>query len=581
MVRRYVVDTRRLGIARPCDRRLISYDIEMTEVTGGTFWKPYTPGQIAGTEPYPTARPLGMAADGSSAGADGTSEEAGAASGLAAGTATAEPSAEASTTKLDMSSVLDDTKSLMAWRGPIDLGNKRLRRLAAAIGPSWVRVSGSWATGTYYDFDGHTGGSAPKPYRAVLTRAQWEGVLDFVRAVRGKLLVSFAVVPGLGNAECRDLGGTGAWDPAQVRLLLDAAAGHGVPVSAVEFCNEPNISFMGAAGSDGGPYVPTGYAQDQDAFYRMMRAGYPGVLLVGPCGAMDPVTPELAALPLVRAMGDSLVTSGRLLDACHEAPDVFSYHIYGGISERGASFGRHWDADEAASDAALDVADAARRYYEPLRDRLCPGVPLWVTESGDANCGGNTWGSTFLDVFRQADELARFAQAAPDGALFHNTLASSDYGLLDQDDFSPRPNWWLLWLWRQLVGDGAYDPGRLGLEGSAGEGRPHVYAFARDGHILGVTLVAINNSQVDELVLDLPVASERFTLSSAAAPVFGFVSTGQLRSGEALLNGEPLKLGEEDRLPNLLRLAVRQPRGKVTLQPGTVSFLRLCGIGRK
>lgn len=539
-MRKFVVGTRKLGVAHPRDRRVISYDIEMTEVTGGTFWKPFTPAQVAGTEPYPQVH-----------------------------------LAEGVPSELDTSSLLGDTKHLMAWRGPIDLGNGRLRMLARAIGPSWVRVSGSWATGTYYDFDGHTGGTAPAPYRAVLTLAQWRGVLDFVRAVGGKLLVSFAVLPGLGNEECRALGGTGAWDPAQVRMLLDTAAELGTPVSAVEFCNEPNISFMGSAGADGGPYVPDGYAQDQDAFFRMMRREYPGVLLVGPCGAMDPVTPELAGLPLVRALGDSFVTSDRLLEACHEAPDVFSYHIYGGVSERGAAFGRHWDADEAASDAALDVADEARRYYEPLRDRTCPDAPLWVTESGDANCGGNTWGSTFLDVFRQADELARFAAAAPGGVLFHNTLASSDYGLLDEGDLMPRPNWWLLWLWRRLVGNGAYDQDSLVLSRVAGEGQAHVYAFARAGHILGATLVVINNSQVDELCLVLPVASERYTLSSSEAPAFGFVSTGQLRGRHVLLNGRPLELGSGDELPSLCSFAVRQPRGKVTLQPGTVSFLTL------
>ena len=30
------------------DERLMSYNIEMTEITGGTFRKAYTPGQIAG-----------------------------------------------------------------------------------------------------------------------------------------------------------------------------------------------------------------------------------------------------------------------------------------------------------------------------------------------------------------------------------------------------------------------------------------------------------------------------------------------------------------------------------------------------
>lgn len=38
------------------NERLVSYNVEMTEVTGGTFWKAYTPAQIAGTEPV---RPQG------------------------------------------------------------------------------------------------------------------------------------------------------------------------------------------------------------------------------------------------------------------------------------------------------------------------------------------------------------------------------------------------------------------------------------------------------------------------------------------------------------------------------------------
>ena len=33
----------------PC---LASYNVEFAEVTGGTFWKAYTPEQIAGTEPF-------------------------------------------------------------------------------------------------------------------------------------------------------------------------------------------------------------------------------------------------------------------------------------------------------------------------------------------------------------------------------------------------------------------------------------------------------------------------------------------------------------------------------------------------
>ena len=39
-----------LTALRDMDPRLVSYNVEMTEVTGGTFWKAYSEGQVDGTE---------------------------------------------------------------------------------------------------------------------------------------------------------------------------------------------------------------------------------------------------------------------------------------------------------------------------------------------------------------------------------------------------------------------------------------------------------------------------------------------------------------------------------------------------
>ena len=38
---------------RSVNPMLVSYNVEMTEVTGGTFWKAYTEAQIDGTEEFP------------------------------------------------------------------------------------------------------------------------------------------------------------------------------------------------------------------------------------------------------------------------------------------------------------------------------------------------------------------------------------------------------------------------------------------------------------------------------------------------------------------------------------------------
>lgn len=136
---------------RQIDPRMVSYNIEMTEVTGGTFWKAYTSGQIDGTEEFRFSGEL----------TDFTS-----------------------------------TKDLVQYYPPINLYDEKLRAYARKLGPAWIRVSGTWATKTYYDFEGKTQGVAPEGYASVLTKAQWIGVLDFVQAVGGKLLISISNCAG-------------------------------------------------------------------------------------------------------------------------------------------------------------------------------------------------------------------------------------------------------------------------------------------------------------------------------------------------------------------------------------------------
>lgn len=129
---------------------------------------------------------------------------------------------------------------LMEYYPPINLYDQRLRGLAKAIGHVWIRVSGSWATKTYYDFDGTTGGQAPEGYQSVLTREQWIGVLDFVQAVGGKLLISVSNCVG-------DHPGGGPLNLSQTKKIFDFSHEYGVDINAAEFMNEPNmLAFSGA-----------------------------------------------------------------------------------------------------------------------------------------------------------------------------------------------------------------------------------------------------------------------------------------------------------------------------------------------
>ena len=485
---------------RKIDKRLVSYNVEMTEVTGGTFWKAYTEAQVDGTEAFPVIK------DWSNMG------------------------------------------NLQQWYDPIDTTNPRLIKLAKELGSAWVRVSGTWANKTYYDFEGkYADGTVPEGFQNVLTKQQWLNLLDFVKAVDGKLLVSIANCPGIHSAD----------EPMpfdQAELLFRTSKEYGVPISAAEFTNEPNLIAL--SGLPKG-YTAADHARDHDRFGAWLKENYPECLFVGPCtvGDIDMFGMGNDGAGGGMAAGFQMVTTEELLGEYQSPMDVFSYHYYNGVSERGAAMGGHWPYEAILTEQYLGIAAHCARQYTAKRDKYVPGGQMWVTESGDAGCGGNTWASTYADVPRTLNELGQFCTVT-DGVIFHNTLASSDYGYLKHGTFVPRPNYFAVKLWNQLMGETCYDTAEPIREGA------HVFAHSRKDGKAGCVYLIVNNS-AETTSVELPKAAE----------VYALTGNGKLRSRTMLLNGKELVLGENDELPELSGMAVEA--GKLEVAPGGCTFIVL------
>ncbi len=474
---------------RAVDPMLTSYNIEMTEVTGGTFWKPYTPKQLAGKSRFMSLSLGGM----------------------------------------------------MQYNEPIDLYDERLRKMAKGIPSVWVRVSGSWATKTYYDFSGEKDVACPKGYENVLTKEQWIGVLDYVKDMDGKLLISLANCPG--NHSREEL-----WNSEQAKLIIEFSKAYGVPVSAIEFVNEPN--YIDITGYPKG-YTVEDYGRDFDFFAKWLRENYPEILIVGPSSA----TNEKGIHPMTEVPGGLLriIPTREMLAASKEKPDIFSYHYYNGVSERAAFGGKCYPFKKACSEDYLSVAELACKYYVKMSQDVTSNGLLWVTESGDAACGGHTWGSRYLDVIRSANELGVFTKNT-EGIIFHNTFVSSDYGWLDPVTHLPRPNYWFNYIWNQLVGENTYDTGWKNCEGA------HIFAYDRKDKKDGYVYMVINNSKAEETVVDFGKSADVYLLSA-----------DELRSEEMKLNGEVLQLGENDAFP-AIRPDMNED-GNVVLPPVSVAFV--------
>ena len=144
--------------------------------------------------------------------------------------------------------------------------------------------------------------------------------------------------------------------------------------------------------------------------------------------------------------------------------------------------------------------------------------------------------------------------------MIHNTLVASDYSLLDEQTLTPKPSYWGALLWRRLMDTTVLDSGIPVREGL------HVYAHCLRGTSGGVALLVINNDRNAARTLTIPVAGERYTLSS-----------NELQSKTVQLNGTELKLGEGDELPVLASISIQA--GSVEFGPATITFIALPQAG--
>ena len=477
------------------DERFQSYNVEMVEVIGGRFWKPYA------------------SATNKSRSQETPSQEGFTPAGI--------------------------DPNLYRYRAPIDLSNPQLRKLAAALGPAYMRVSGTWANSVYFQDSANAAAKAPSGFSGVLTREAWKGVIDFSHAVNAEIVTSVATGAGSRDAQ-------GIWTPDQARQLFEFTKSVGGKIAATEFMNEPTYAAMGGAPKG---YDAASYGRDVAVFRTFLKKTAPDTLFLGPGSVGEG--------PFAMPMGGGVLKSEDLLHATGDVFDVFSYHLYAAASQRCTSLGASSQTTAAAalSPDWLSRPEKIGAFYADLRDKFEPGKSLWITETADAACGGNPWASTFLDTFRYLIQHARLAQRGVK-VIMHNTLTSSDYGLLDENTFAPRPNYWAALLWRRLMGTTVLDPQ------IARAPNVYVYAHCLQNHRDGPALLVINADRKQAHEITLPSDAERYTLTA-----------NRPQDRIVLLNGKALQLNSDGGVPEFVGQPT--PAGRISFAATSITFLAI------
>lgn len=427
-------------------------------------------------------------------------------------------------------------------REPKDLSNPRLRALTAALAPLYIRYSGTTANSVYFQDDGQPAKQPPEGFTVVLTRKSWKGAMDFAKAVDAQVLTSFANSPGV-----RD--GSQAWTPRMAEPWLAFTRSIGGRIYAAELFNEPNAPEPPRVTKG---HTPAEFARDYASFSPVVRrlapklkqAGPGSVMLGGGMGAIGGIGNEAyaAAAPTAKF-------------------DIISYHYYPALAERCAPVTSPMgiSPEKVLTEEWLARPDAEFQRQKALRDRIAPGAPIWLTETGGAACGGLRWQPTFLDMFRFLDTEGRLVRQGLD-AMFTHALISGSNGIIDEKTYDPNASYWGAVLWRKLMGSRVLD---------AGASRPglNLYAHCERGVRGGVTTLAVNYG---EATAELPFSG----------PVQLYLLTApDLQSRTVLLNGQALSVGPDNRLPELAPRAIAN--GEVSLPGHSIGFITIPGAGHR
>lgn len=417
---------------------------------------------------------------------------------------------------------------------PLSLHSKKLNRLVHALGPAYLRIGGSEADKIHY-FDAPPGESNS----LVLSREQWDALHAFLQRHDLKLFFTFKY--GLFRRQQH-----GRWGGGEVERLLQYSHDRGYRIDVFELGNELNAywAFHGLRSQPGARKL----ARDYRTFKALVRQYYPESRICGPGSAFWPRLGETIK-PI------SNITPRFLREMAGEL-DIVDWHFYPFQSERSPLRTLRARRRHMTDPASFEYFGRYSRRLAELRDRLQPQAEVWTGETGSAQCGGQPYRSDrWVSGFWWADQLGQGARLGQK-VMVRQALVGGDYGLIDRLTQKPRPDYWVSWMWQQLMGTEVYP-----VESALPTVRAYLHSSARGGGYC-LLLINLDARPAVPVLRSLGPVARRYTLTAK-----------QLTSRKLRINGRKPKLRKGE-----VSLADFPPQsGAAELPPYSISFWELDG----
>lgn len=316
---------------------------------------------------------------------------------------------------------------------PLNLNSTKLDDLVQALGPSYLRVGGSEADKIHYFTSGGDESAL------VLQKQTWDELHAFIK--RNQLKFMFTFKYGLFNRSEH-----GKWQGTEIQQLLQYTRDKKFTIDVFELGNELN-AYWAFHGLSSQPRAAK-LAQDYSTFIQLIRANFPKAKICGPGSAFWPRLGET-----IRPFSN---ITQKFLQSLSAQLDIVDWHYYPFQSKRSPVRTRTANMKSVLSPESYLAYGKYCEQMRLLRDSYQPEAELWTGETGSAQCGGQPKISDrFASCFWWADQLGRGAISGQ-RVMIRQSLIGGDYGLIDRLSLKPRPDYWVSWLWVQLMGEQVY-----------------------------------------------------------------------------------------------------------------------------
>lgn len=475
----------------------------------------------------------------------------------------------------------------------LNLSNTNLIELTKALTPAILRIGGSPQDMVVYNISGECNENYGSPgydcptmpagtnytsYYGCVNKSRWNQIIQF--GVETNVTLVFGVNACYGRSKDNL-----SMNFSNIENLLLYTKNNSLPIFGFELGNEVTSTINDST-----------YANDYYTFYKLINEIFnDGIDIDIDINSSKGDHDSFGFIPKVLGTDDGRISNSQIVlkylntianENNLSVNDIlyrFTYHNYPNCQTNYNN--SIWNINCLQSSIQGNAVGYKNMINETLTgDNDNKDLPIWMGEGAGNSGGGNDGVSnTFFDSFYYLFQLCTMINNNIAGTI-RADLTGGDYELIDHKTFLPNPDYWMLWLWKQFIGNELYQSvlaptttpiiimqGATGEHNNVASYNGNVATFAFQGKDEGsVVLIVINFDETNEASINVSFNGNNGVYSQSNEYLIRSANGTNINSKFIYVNDVLMKY-ENSQFPPIKPV---QGDGKtVQLDPATIKFV--------